>query len=110
MIDGVDILQCPCFSNWHVVMTYSGIVVKEVENCCIPRQKSCKEINCVFKKQYKQLKRKTKECEKLKAKIEKIFTDLSPEFDTFCDICEAKDKCNGCCCFEQIRGLLYEVK
>ena len=56
------------------------------------------------------LKIKEKECEKLKAKIEYVFSDDSPNFDYFCDICVAKYKCNQNCCFEQIKELIYEVK
>lgn len=62
-------------------------------------------------KLYKEaLKRKEQECEKLKAKIEYIFSDDSSNFDYFCDICVAKDKCNQNCCFEQIKELIYEVE
>lgn len=54
--------------------------------------------------------RKEQECEELKAKIEYVFSDASPNFDYFCDICVAKDSCNQSCCFEQIKELIYEVE
>lgn len=53
---------------------------------------------------------KEQECERLKAKIEYVFSDTSPNFDYFCDICVAKDSCNQNCCFEQIKELIYEVE
>ena len=56
------------------------------------------------------LQAKEQECEELKAKIEYVFSDVSPNFDYFCDICVAKDSCNGSCCFEQIKELIYEVE
>lgn len=83
MIDGVDVLECPSFSNWHVIMTGSGIVVKEIENCCTPRQKSCKEINCIFKKQYKQLARKTEEYDKLKKDLDSAEFIVRPTTDDY---------------------------
>lgn len=56
---------------------------------------------------YEKLKQ---EYEELNAKIEYVFSDASPNFDYFCDICVAKDGCNQNCCFEQIKELIYEVE
>ena len=70
IIDGVDVNECPCFSNWHTIITGDGIVYKEVENSCTPKQKPCKDIkDCCFKKLTKQLTRKTDVCERLDYKI-----------------------------------------
>lgn len=73
MIDGIDVKECTCFSNWHTIMTGTGIVYKEIENCCTPQQKPCKDVkNCCFKKLAKQFILKTQECEELKKKINYI--------------------------------------
>ena len=57
-----------------------------------------------------QLQAKVQECEGLKAKIEYVFSDVSPNFNNFCDVCVAKDNCNQSCCFEQIKELIYEAE
>ena len=90
MIDGIDVKECTCFSNWHTIMTGAGIVYKEIENCCTPKQKPCKDIkNCCFKKLAKQLTRKTQECEQAERKLERIREVLTNI--TEAGLCEAKE-------------------
>jgi hypothetical protein len=45
----------------------------------------------------------TNDTDNLRAKIDYIFSDMSPDFAEFCEICVAKGKCNGACCYEQIK-------
>lgn len=67
IIDGVDVAKCVCFADVHVVMTAAGVVVKEIDKACVPRQKKCSDLKkCLFKSQYKQLKRLKQENERLK--------------------------------------------
>ena len=37
--------------------------------------------------------------------VQKIY-----QTDNFCDICCAKGKCNGCCCFEQIKEMFEQAE
>ncbi len=93
IIDGVDVSGCKYFC------------LNQTGNNCLNHNQgfsmNCNNNNCY----YKQLKRKEQECEELKAKIEYVFFDVSPNFDYFCDICVAKDKCNKNCCFEKNKGV-----
>ncbi len=58
IIDGVNVAGCQCFATAHVVMTASGILVKDIDNACTVKQKPCEEIkDCMFKRQFKHLKR-----------------------------------------------------
>lgn len=58
IIDGVDVSGCVCFATAQGVATVNGILVKDIDNACTVKQKPCEDIkNCMFKKQYKQLKR-----------------------------------------------------
>lgn len=68
IIDGVDVAECVCYATSQAVATLSGVIVKDIDNACTPRQRPCAEIkNCMFKKLSKQLARKTEECEKWKS-------------------------------------------
>ena len=94
IIDGVDVKDC------------KRRIGKD--NYCRYYKRPCSEnnYNCIWKKYL----RKEQECEELKAKIEYVFSDVSPNFNNFCDICVAKDNCNQSCCFEQIKELIYEAE
>ena len=46
------------------------------------------------------------EMEKLWGILEEIFGD---DVD-FCEKCSAKGKCNGCCCYEQIKETFEDLK
>lgn len=71
IIDGVNVAGCVCYATSQGVATASGVIIKDIDNACIPKQRSCTEIkDCMFKKQYKQLQRLEQENRILK--IEKI--------------------------------------
>ena len=86
---------------------------KQIKEINEETKKAIQRIENIWKK-YDELREKYKakeqECNRLKEKIEYVFSDASPNFDCFCDICVAKDSCNQNCCFEQIKELIYEVK
>lgn len=46
--------------------------------------------------------------EKLK-KLEKIIKEIFEDASDFCEKCCAKGKCNGACCYEQIKEMLEDV-
>lgn len=51
-----------------------------------------------------------KENQHLKQENEKLKKKLVSCFEgDFCSICVAKDKCNNCCCYEQLKEVIYET-
>lgn len=52
---------------------------------------------------YKQLQKLKQENEELRNLLNYYFEDNSSNYDNFCDICNANGKCNGNCCYEQLK-------
>ena len=110
IIDKVNVKECKYYCNGKCER-YEEFVEADYDNYSV--KCICEEENVLGTYDicdYQQLSRKEQECEELKEKIEYVFSDASPNFDSFCDICIAKDKCNNNCCFEQIKELIYEVE
>ena len=99
IIDGVNVAECENFISMgeHPRKAYC----RKVENSF------CDEYNDCY---FKQLQRAKEEIMELKNKLKFCFDDMSENFDNFCDICVAKNKCNENCCFNQLKELLYETK
>lgn len=87
MIDGVDVSGCVCFATAQAIATNTGLIIKDIDNACTPKQQPCQDIkNCMFKKLTKQLKdaeKTVEECHKYQAKLEDEIERLEEENKLF---------------------------
>lgn len=67
----------------------------------------CKEC---FLETVKEEEQELKELREYKSKIEEIIDENFSDFSDFCEKCCAKGKCNGSCCYEQIKEFFRGVE
>ena len=110
IIDGIDVAGCQCFATAHVVMTASGILVKDIDNACTVKQKPCEEIkDCMFKRQFKQLKRLEQENKELKEDVLKWQKEFSRQYQINENKGYSKTEENYRSALEEIREIVASV-
>ena len=101
----IDVSKCEYYNDYY--KTCSNFFRFDDEPYCDPKEFKCSYYVNNVEKQLQQLK---VENEELIKKLDYCFEDNSSDYDKFCDVCVAKDTCNGNCCYNQIKEMFgYEI-